>query len=452
MQLTPALIEQFNQPETVVLISKYPYRDIARSFHGVAVYTKELLHSISKQSDQRFVVLVESEYDRSIELDSSGKILIIPAFDGVVSKMYRQMSGWLGTFSKAKLLHIHSEYFTSGNLFQMSTSLIFFQYLKLRGWKISYYAHNVVDNLQFMTSHLGNSGSIFQLLNKAIPWYYRILNASIDRFVALDIAVQQRILKLVPNADVELSPIWLQSKAKNATLRTKWRKKLGYTASDFVIMNFGFMTKYKGTDWLVKQFEHFAKNKQHQNWKVLLAGGPAPSQEGRSHYQQFYDWLEEKSQTLPNVHLTGFIPHTELKGYFAAADLVILPYRGILGASASLSRGLEYGVPFILSDELKPYLEAADIQKALHASGVKPEALLFKRTRQSLVQKLGHLEQSPSVLKAMSSLVKNVVAARNPQKRWLVESATLFDTSSIRPKSVLQWVSEKLELSLAKTQ
>ena len=98
MKLTKRLINKFNQPNTILVLSKWPYKNEAKSYHGVAVYTKETLSTVAKKTSQKFVVLVQAEFDREIHLSSNGNILIIPAFYPGI-KLYPQI---LNVLSKEK--------------------------------------------------------------------------------------------------------------------------------------------------------------------------------------------------------------------------------------------------------------------------------------------------------------------------------------------------------------
>jgi hypothetical protein len=79
-KLTKTLLARFNQPDTVMVISKYPYQDIAKSHHGVADYTQHTLTEVAKKTGQKFVVLVAQEYNREIEVVCEHNILLVPAF------------------------------------------------------------------------------------------------------------------------------------------------------------------------------------------------------------------------------------------------------------------------------------------------------------------------------------------------------------------------------------
>lgn len=437
MKLSKSLITRFNRPSTMLVISKYPYQDIGASYHGVAVYTQETLEAISAETGQKFVVLVQAEYGRKLELMANGKVLVIPCFDDTLS-MFDQLLATIKRFDQVSALHIHSEFYTSGNPVQMATAIPFYAALKARGKHLSYIAHNVVADFSFMAAHLGKKKTDFKLklFEKLVPWYYRALNVVLDRFIALDESIKQRLSAYVPTKKIEVSPIWVYPQKISSQLRKSWRTKLGYDKDDLVLMVFGFMTRYKGVDWLTDAVARLQQEAGFKHVKLLLAGGPAPSQQGKKHYDRFYAELEKYAQDHEGITLTGFLPKSDLKGHFAAADVVILPYRGILGASASWASAMTYGKPFLLSEEMTPYLEASDAAVALEKLNLTTQAGVLKRNIACLRKSVTALSDSKK-LRKLTQFSRSLAAARTPQARMSIDVPQLY-TPQLAETS-LQW-------------
>lgn len=97
------------------------------------------------------------------------------------------------------------------------------------------------------------------------------------------------------------------------------RKILGLAETDFVLLFFGFIRKYKGLDLLLEAMPKIIEKIPHV--KLVIAG-------------EFYDDKKNYSGLLNNqaiipnllVH-TDFIPDSRVKDFFCAADLVVQPYR-----------------------------------------------------------------------------------------------------------------------------
>lgn len=425
MKLSKRIINRFNTPDTILVLSKYPYQNIAHSYHGVAKYTQQTVATVAAQAKQRFVILVQQEYGREPQLVEQGRVLVLPVFTAS-AQMYGQIVQALKLFAKAKHLHVHSEFYTSGNVLQMATAIPFYLALRATGYYLTYFAHNVITDFSFLARHLGRSqtGRTMQALTKLLPWYYRVLGWSLDQIVCLDESMRKRLLPYVAAHKLVTSPLWIYPKQLKG--RRYWRTQLGYKPNDLVLVCFGFMTRYKGVDWLVNAVRDIAAEQLGDTQlHLILAGGKAPSQTGKVHYEQFYRSLELAAKHSKNITLTGFIPDTELSRYFAVADLTVLPYRGILGASASWGEGLAYGVPFILSKDLSAYLENPDTQELLAKYAIKSEQLVFRRNKRSFVEHIRTL-CNPSVRKKIAALAKDLAYQRSPEMRLQEELATIY--------------------------
>lgn len=408
----------FNQADTILVISKYPHQNIGESFHGVAVYTRDTLSAIAKRTKQKFVVLVEKQYGRPIELLENGSILVVPCFDHNPVKAFKQLSETINKFDQIKNIQLHSEFYNSGDLMQMSLLVPFLYLLRLQGKVTSFIAHNVVHDFAFLTNHFGKSETDwrFNVLAKAIPWYYRFLSVGVEQFVTLDESIRQRLSSyLWDKSKVKATSIWLKNKQISQKDRSLARKKLSVKEDEIVLSVFGFMSRYKGVDFLLKNFLRFKKEFPKSKFKLLLAGGMAPSQKDKPHYQAFYQSLEKLASKHEDIYLTGFIPAKELKSYLAATDAVLLPYRGILGASASWATVLSYGKACFFSRSLEPYFMADDVQNVLVETKINKNELIFEENYQSFRKLLISLEKNGQLLEKASAFSKSLRALRDEE-------------------------------------
>jgi glycosyltransferase involved in cell wall biosynthesis len=223
-------------------------------------------------------------------------------------------------------------------------------------------------------------------------------------------------------------PLWVQP--QKALVKTK-------KPNELTLLVYGFVTPYKGVDWLVEQVVQFNQKNKLQKLKLIIAGGKAPSQQGKPDYEAFYKNIANFAAQHAEIVLTGFIPTPRVKQYFAEADVVILPYRGILGSSASLAAGLAHGKPCVMSSDLLPYLASDDVQLALQETGVTAKQLIFKRTPQSfraLVQRL----QSETELVQLAKFAKKLATQRSPATRLSIERDLIYSPQA--GQNSLQWL------------
>jgi len=130
------------------------------------------------------------------------------------------------------------------------------------------------------------------------------------------------------------------------------RKALGLSQNKKIITYFGFVSWYKGADWLVKEFDSL----HDENTILVVAGGPSYSLAEKKHYKSYYQSLLKVTDGNPKIKITGFVSEEQIGQYMTSADLVVLPYRGFMGSSGSLSQALSYGKPFMVSSKMQEIL------------------------------------------------------------------------------------------------
>lgn len=99
------------------------------------------------------------------------------------------------------------------------------------------------------------------------------------------------------------------------------RKKLGIDAHDKIVLFFGFIRNYKGLDVLYEAMNLLKQQNSDKTLKLLVAG-------------EFYEDVKPYQEQIKRLGIedrlilrTDFIPDSEVKYYFCAADVVVQPYR-----------------------------------------------------------------------------------------------------------------------------
>ncbi len=115
------------------------------------------------------------------------------------------------------------------------------------------------------------------------------------------------------------------------------RVALSLGKNDFVILFLGQIREYKGVTDLISAFSSLPYNK---NVKLLIAG--------KAHTKNLENTIRDQIGNNSNIiFLPKFIPDLEIATYFAAADIVALPYRSIL-TSGALVMAMGFGKPVII--------------------------------------------------------------------------------------------------------
>lgn len=112
------------------------------------------------------------------------------------------------------------------------------------------------------------------------------------------------------------------------------RQRLGLESQDEVVLFFGFIREYKGLDLLFEAWPEVIAARP--NARLVVAGDPVrlPVERRRE--------LEDWATRLGAIHRFGYVPFDDVGQYFAAADLLVMPYRhisqsGVLYLALSLS-------------------------------------------------------------------------------------------------------------------
>jgi len=193
--------------------------------------------------------------------------------------------------------------------FRRKEEVLFFRFLKWRGAKLIITAHNVLPHesskLDFYVKSL-----VYKSANAIIVHSDFIKNKIIQNF-----SINSNKINVIPhgNFDYYIKP--------NEITYEDSRKNFSLDISDNVMLFFGFIRPYKGLDLLLEAFEKAAE--KDFKLKLIIAGNVI---EGRE------SLIEEiaRNKFSSRIHtILSFVPNEEVAKYFAAADVVVLPYKNI---------------------------------------------------------------------------------------------------------------------------
>jgi glycosyltransferase involved in cell wall biosynthesis len=139
----------------------------------------------------------------------------------------------------------------------------------------------------------------------------------IDYFVVLSNKVVDDLIKLKPRAKYKILPHPVYSNFGKPLKKNEARRYLNLPENEKLILFFGFIRNYKGLDILLKAVGQL----QDKTIKLIIAG---EFYSNESQYKKLINDLKLEDNLLL---FTEFIPSSEVKYYFSAVDVVILPYR-----------------------------------------------------------------------------------------------------------------------------
>lgn len=212
--------------------------------------------------------------------------------------------------------------------------------------------------------------------------------------VTLSHSVEEQLQQLCPGVRSTTIPHPLYSNFGERTDTLQARKQLGFKGTDNdildrkVLLFFGLIRDYKGLDILLEAFPLLDRS-----YTLIVAGEPYGSFEK---YRQIID-SERFAPVRDNLILVDrYIPDSEVKTYFSAADLSVLPYRSATQSGIS-SISWNFDVPLvttpvgglvesvgkagtgILTDGITPQAVAAAVEKYFAEN--KKEEYLYNISR-----------------------------------------------------------------------
>jgi len=141
--------------------------------------------------------------------------------------------------------------------------------------------------------------------------------SKVDYFLLLSNSVKDGLLSIVPNANhkVLFHPVY--SNFGDPVTKEEAKRHLKIE-DEKVLLFFGFIRDYKGLDVL---FKAVAILKSEMSFKLIVAGEFYSNEDK---YLKLIDELDIKNSVV--LH-KDFIPQDEVKYYFSACDVVVLPYK-----------------------------------------------------------------------------------------------------------------------------
>ncbi len=162
---------------------------------------------------------------------------------------------------------------------------------------------------------------------------------SADYFILLSEKVKQDLLRLKPAAKYKVLPHPVYSNFGKPVDQEEARKYLKLDGGKLILF-FGFIRDYKGLDVLLSALSLI---KDKEDIRLIVAG------EFYSNKDKYLS-LIRKLNLKERVYLfTDFIPTSEVKYYFSAADSVILPYRDAT-QSGIVQIAINFGKPVIATN------------------------------------------------------------------------------------------------------
>ena len=224
-------------------------------------------------------------------------------------------------------------------------------YREIRDWKpdvliVRYWMSWFAPSLGYITRRMKKHCKVISILDNVIPHEPHFFDAPLTKYflkgstgcVTLCEAVSKDLLKLSPDKKYTIIQHPLYSHFGQKLEREEAERRLGLEPGRKNLLFFGLIRTYKGLDILLEAF-----GKLSDEYQLIIAGEPYGSFDK---YQQIIDTLPNKDRIRMNLK---YIKDSEVKDYFSAADLAVLPYRSATQSGIS-SVSYHFEVPMIVTD------------------------------------------------------------------------------------------------------
>jgi len=393
----------------IILITSYPPKDTlyGKGVGGLASFAKNTVISMFQSST--FTILAEILDKEDTYGESKNTIHRCWRKDrlSLYAELFQKV---LNLKNKTKKVVIEFEFSIYGGIFVTGWMPIFISLLRLLGFEVSIVLHQVLSDLTELSPHLGkNPDSLYsQIFRVLLHLYYWMICLPASKIVVLDQIHKNKLAKYTNIKKIFTIPHGVDT---NVVI-----KEQSSQTSRFTITTFGFITQYKGSDWLAAEFNKYIRHNPNNphNFNLILAGGQSPTQKTAQSYQEYYKSVQNLiSQTKTHSKLTGFIPEEDITKIYNQADILVFPYRVLMASSGPLSLAISYEKPFLISDQLVPYTLTPDFSNALLRLSLTPRDISFTLKDSDLFSKLKALNTNPEKLQRLTQLSKMLKQSRS---------------------------------------
>ena len=338
----------------ILFVTSYPPKGAIHSDKtvGVASYSRLLTRAITVHNHDLKITVLAEKLGKQEQYSE----------DGVeVRRMWRRKS-WTSIYrlwvylaqSKVKTILVAYEGYMLGGIGQGLAFLVGLAILRLTGKEIFLILHQVPTT----DANLGLGGVTRLFQPVGVSLFKRIVASAANKVVVFE----KYLAKNLGGDKAVVIPHVLPK--SQGIKKVEARKRLGWDKHKKYALIFGYIAPYKG-------IERIIDNWKNHEIRLVVAGGINPNHKNN---QKVLGCVErvKKSAKRKGVIVTGFVPEELLESYFAACDVVIVPYRTMFSSSGPLSWALAYEKPIVMSQELKPYMQSDDFAEGMKQARLVP--------------------------------------------------------------------------------
>jgi glycosyltransferase involved in cell wall biosynthesis len=363
--------------EKLVVITSFPEKGAVHGHKvvGIASYAKNTLLALRKYNKNLKVTVLAEKLDSKAQdyLDNGMFIKRVWKRNSLLS-FFGLLRQTLSLSKDTNNILIEFEVAMFGNIPYLLPFPLFILILRLFGKKVTIVSHQVITDIKELSGHINLKGSLYTgILNFFIHNFYRLMLLLSNRVIVFDDALKTNLSRFGDLNKIKVIPHGVEV-FDNLIAKNEARMKIGLLPDDFVVLAFGFLAWYKGSDWLINEFKEI--NSEYPKIKLIVAGGPNPNHLDKKFYRDYINKIK-RACVKSNIILTGFVKEEDIPYYFQASDVIALPYRTMMSSSGPLSIAFSFKKPFLVSKQLSPLFETSDLKTLLKKEGINQRELIF---------------------------------------------------------------------------
>lgn len=191
---------------------------------------------------------------------------------------------------------------------------------------------------------------------------------------------EAELKQIMPNPDCQVTPHPSYNAFCFAHMtKAQARKRLGLASDEKVLLFFGFVRPYKGLKHLINAMPRIKECLG--NVKLLIVGEFGGAEEKEKYVNQIRDLAISNQELEASVLIKdGYTPDREVEKYFAACDMVVLPYEsatqsGIVQIAYGFGKPVVVtnvgGLPDVVEDNQTGFVVPPQDEKALAEAVVR---------------------------------------------------------------------------------
>ncbi|OGH41714.1 MAG: hypothetical protein A3H79_04730 [Candidatus Levybacteria bacterium RIFCSPLOWO2_02_FULL_36_8b] len=389
---------------------------------GIASYAKNTLLSMPKNLDIK--VLAEKLANETNHIEEN--ITVERVWKRKSFLLFPILLNYAIKNRDTKNVLIEFEHGMFGEMIHLIPFPLFILLLRLLGKNVTIALHQVFSDMKAISPHINiNANSKLNFFfNIFFKVFYKAVLIFSTKIIVFEEELKEKLSWHGNSKNIFVIPHGVEKFPKNAISKDEAKSELKLQKNTFIILCFGYLAWYKGTDWIVDKWKVESGKLKVNNIKLIIAGGANPQRLEKEYYKKYVKEIEQKCKEN-DILLTGFIPEDKISKYFNAADLVVFPYRTFISASGPLSIALSFNKPFIISEQLKEILETKDIKLLISKFQFQKSDLYFENEN-DFYKKINKIKNDTIYRNKITALSKELAEIRDWEKIGKQYYQTIF--------------------------